>query len=81
MKIYHGSKNVIKAPLYGLGKVGNDFGLGFYCTESEEKQPHVQRDAPRIAGEHGGTDVQRVSRSAGGEICLDCGRHSPREAA
>ena len=36
MKIYHGSQNVIKAPQYGLGKVGNDFGLGFYCTESEE---------------------------------------------
>ncbi len=36
MKIYHGSQNVIKVPQYGLGKVGNDFGLGFYCTESED---------------------------------------------
>ena len=35
MKIFHGSQSVIKVPQYGLGKVGNDFGLGFYCTESE----------------------------------------------
>ena len=36
MKIFHGSQSVIKVPQYGLGKVGNDFGLGFYCTESED---------------------------------------------
>ena len=36
MKIYHGSQSVIKVPQYGLAKVGNDFGLGFYCTESED---------------------------------------------
>ena len=36
MKIFHGSQRVIEVPQYGLGKVGNDFGLGFYCTESED---------------------------------------------
>ena len=36
MKIYHGSQFVIEVPQYGLGKAGNDFGLGFYCTESED---------------------------------------------
>jgi len=36
MKIFHGSQNVIEVPQYGVGKVGNDFGLGFYCTESED---------------------------------------------
>ena len=35
MKIFHGSQNIIKVPQYGIGKVGNDFGLGFYCTENE----------------------------------------------
>ena len=35
MKIFHGSQSIIKIPQYGLGKVGNDFGLGFYCTENE----------------------------------------------
>ena len=36
MKIFHGSQSVIEVPQYGFGKVGNDFGLGFYCTESED---------------------------------------------
>lgn len=35
MKIFHGSQHIIKVPQYGLGKVGNDFGRGFYCTENE----------------------------------------------
>lgn len=34
--IYHGSKNVVEVPAFGVGKKTNDFGLGFYCTESEE---------------------------------------------
>lgn len=34
--IYHGSQNVIETPQYGLGKLHNDYGLGFYCTESIE---------------------------------------------
>lgn len=36
LTIYHGSSNVIPAPEYGKGKVNNDYGLGFYCTESIE---------------------------------------------
>ena len=36
MKIYHGSQKCIEKPVYGLGRRGNDFGLGFYCTENEE---------------------------------------------
>lgn len=34
--IYHGSKQVVEAPEFGKGKKNNDFGFGFYCTESEE---------------------------------------------
>ena len=34
--IYHGSKQIIEEPVFGEGKRNNDFGLGFYCTESEE---------------------------------------------
>ena len=34
--IYHGSQNVIEFPKYGVGKLYNDYGLGFYCTESIE---------------------------------------------
>ena len=36
MRIYHGSKDIIKKPLFGIGKKYNDYGLGFYCTESIE---------------------------------------------
>lgn len=32
--IYHGSVSVIERPKYGKGKPYNDYGLGFYCTES-----------------------------------------------
>lgn len=34
--IYHGSVSVVKEPKYGLGKPYNDYGLGFYCTQSKE---------------------------------------------
>ena len=34
--LYHGSEKVIETPTFGLGKENNDFGLGFYCTESED---------------------------------------------
>ena len=35
-KLYHGSANVIEKPVYGYGKTYNDYGLGFYCTDSLE---------------------------------------------
>ena len=34
--LFHGSEKIIESPEFGLGKEHNDFGLGFYCTESEE---------------------------------------------
>ena len=34
--IYHGSKQIVEVPTFGLGKKNNDFGLGFYCTESDD---------------------------------------------
>ena len=34
--IYHGSEKRIEHPLYGAGKPYNDYGLGFYCTESAD---------------------------------------------
>lgn len=33
--LYHGSENIIEMPTFGKGKRNNDFGLGFYCTESK----------------------------------------------
>ena len=34
--IYHGSKQIVEIPTFGLGRKNNDFGVGFYCTESNE---------------------------------------------
>ena len=34
--LYHGSPKVIEQPQFGFGNPKNDYGLGFYCTESPE---------------------------------------------
>lgn len=34
--LYHGSEQLIEEPTFGKGKPNNDFGLGFYCSESED---------------------------------------------
>ncbi len=36
MLLYHGSERIIENPAYGKGKINNDYGKGFYCTESIE---------------------------------------------
>lgn len=36
LHIYHGSERIIRTPQYGAGRKNNDYGRGFYCTESEE---------------------------------------------
>ena len=33
-KIFHGSSKIIDKPIYGYGKPYNDYGLGFYCTDT-----------------------------------------------
>lgn len=34
LTIFHGSVSIIEKPEYGKGKPYNDYGRGFYCTES-----------------------------------------------
>lgn len=36
LTIYHGSQKIIEVPIFGEGRKNNDFGLGFYCTESND---------------------------------------------
>lgn len=36
MVLYHGSEYVIEYPQPWLGRKCNDYGQGFYCTESEK---------------------------------------------
>lgn len=44
--LYHGSPNIIERPVFGYGKAYNDYGLGFYCTDSLDmaKEWGVSRD-------------------------------------
>lgn len=35
MVLYHGSQYRIEKPVFGGGRAANDYGRGFYCTESE----------------------------------------------
>ncbi len=35
-RIYHGYKEIVRSPKFGIGRAYNDFGLGFYCTEFPE---------------------------------------------
>lgn len=34
--IYHGSEEIIEKPEFGKGSLNNDYGRGFYCTQSIE---------------------------------------------
>ena len=34
--VYHSSQQIIEKPEFGAGKVYNDYGQGFYCTENNE---------------------------------------------
>ena len=36
MILYHGSPEIVEHPAYGKGSPTNDYGRGFYCTESPE---------------------------------------------
>ena len=34
--LYHGSDHIVGQPVFGKGKSDNEYGTGFYCTESIE---------------------------------------------
>lgn len=36
LTLYHGSRNIIEQPVFGVGNIHNDYGLAFYCTERIE---------------------------------------------
>lgn len=54
MRLWHGSQKIIKAPELGLGKVHNDYGLGFYCTENLDlaKEWACSRDVDGFANRY-----------------------------
>ena len=36
INLYHGSWEIVSNPQYGLGRIDNDYGQGFYCTADIE---------------------------------------------
>ena len=50
-KLYHGSEKIIEKPIYGQRKKYNDYGLGFYCTDSIDmaKEWGVKKDTDGYA--------------------------------
>lgn len=36
IELFHGSPEIVRKPEFGRGRTHNDYGRGFYCTESEE---------------------------------------------
>lgn len=36
INLYHGSWEIVHQPKFGLGRMDNDYGQGFYCTEDIE---------------------------------------------
>ncbi len=52
--IYHGSNHIIQKPVYGGGKQYNDYGRGFYCTDSLDmvKEWSVGKDTNGFANKY-----------------------------
>ena len=36
LTLFHGSDHIVDTPSFGIGKLYNDYGLGFYCTEHRD---------------------------------------------
>lgn len=51
MILYHGFTEIVNHPVFGKGKVTNDYGRGFYCTQDIElaKEWACSRDADGYA--------------------------------
>ena len=68
--IFHGSVSVIEHPEFGKGKPHNDYGLGFYCTESSDlaKEWAVTETADGYANKYtlslAGLKILDLSKSA-----------------
>lgn len=47
-RLYHGSSMIIETPKFGYGKPYNDYGLGFYYTDSLEMAKEMVPGDPRL---------------------------------
>ncbi|WP_321970556.1 DUF3990 domain-containing protein [Paratractidigestivibacter sp.] len=72
-RIYRGSAARIEQPVFGAGNPSNDYGLGFYCTESLDLALELAVDDER-GGFANAYDIQMdgldvLDLSAGGTCC------------
>lgn len=57
--IYHGTDHVLEKPLFGEGKIYNDYGRGFYCTEHAE----LAKEWACLSGSDGYANHYRLDRN------------------
>lgn len=72
MILYHGSIDIIKQPVFGAGKATNDYGRGFYCTES----PELAKEWACAKGTDGFANVYQFDFSGLKILDLNSGRYS-----
>jgi hypothetical protein len=57
--IYHGTDHVVEKPNFGEGKIYNDYGRGFYCTEHVE----LAKEWACLSGSDGYANHYRLDRN------------------
>ena len=71
--IYHGSDHIIECPVYHGGKLYNDYGYGFYCTEHKDaaKEWSVEKDRDGFCNAYAiDTEGLRILNLNGGEYTI-----------
>lgn len=72
MIVYHGSTKIINPPVFGGGKVTNDYGRGFYCTES----PELAKEWACAKGTDGFANICQLNISGLRVLDLNSGSYS-----
>lgn len=72
--LFHGSKEIVEKPVFGIGNPHNDYGLGFYCTEDVDlaREWACPTEVDGIVNEYelalAGLKVTRISDSPEGVL-------------
>lgn len=72
MILYHGSTEIIEQPLFGAGKLTNDYGRGFYCTENVE----LAKEWACMKGTDGVANIYQFDISGLKVLDLNSGKYS-----
>lgn len=71
MILYHGSTYIIDPPVFGAGKSTNDYGRGFYCTES----PELAKEWACAKGTDGFANIYQFNLSGLNVLDLNSGKY------